>query len=87
MTKFLISLLSSIVLAVYIKTAWLWFIVPLGVQPLTGYAHAFGLSALLTVLTNSPQTEDTRSVDSKLFDGLLLPTAAFLCSAIYYQLM
>lgn len=51
----LVSFVTVLITAFTVSTMWGWFIVPLGVKAI-GFAHAYGLSLLVTFFTIRPST-------------------------------
>ena len=47
----------ALIHAVVVRTLWSWFAVPLG-APDIGYAHAYGLALLISLLTYQPDSAD-----------------------------
>lgn len=67
--SFVASILCLSVLQVYISAlvlylSWGWFVVPLGLPPLQGLAHAFGLGIVAAML-HTPKPDETKSKTSE----------------------
>lgn len=81
-----VLLIPSILLRAWaLAKLWLWFVVPLGVQPI-GRAHAYGLAALLFFAIIQPNMEDHPHPDRRAVALIIWPLIAvgsgWICKGI-----
>jgi hypothetical protein len=81
--KFTIYAIGVIFSGLFLKLAWARFFVPLGIPNLQGYAHAFGVAALVAYLTKNTEQKDEREEAEKLVMAILLPTVSLFFAWIY----
>lgn len=76
---FILAIGASILLTAFtLATLWGWFLVPLGL-PVIGYAHAYGLSILATLLRGNQITKPSESNGSKIFLQSFILNVVALC--------
>lgn len=74
---------------VYLMNAWQWFIVPLGV-PAIGFAHALGISTLLSALRGSSgnnKVEDSTEFMAKIISAMFVELVLFGIMALIHLFM
>lgn len=81
--KITLSVIGAICSGIFLKLAWSWFFVPLGIPDLKGYAHAFGVAVLVGYLTKNTNYKDNREEAEKIAAAVLYPAIALLFAWIY----
>ena len=75
--------------AAAVKLGWLWFVVPLGAQPI-GYIHAIGLGFLTRYLTKDSTTEkgcQEKEYAELVAEGLAAPGVSLLFMWLFHLAM
>jgi len=78
--------ISAILSGYVLLKCWVWFLVPLGIPALQGYAHAFGVALIVKALTYT-YVKDERESAERIIAAILGPILILFFAWLYHSCM